>query len=133
MTNHIEKMAAAMWQEEARRACTNSVAERRTTKAFAVEDDALRNKWVSAAQASFDALIDAVPDLVWEIGSCDHLFSGVYEITTEGGALYIYGIEHGCRTEPNPYQVFAEGHTFDGAKTAANAHNREQVRKIWKE
>lgn len=81
-------------------------------------------------EAAFDALMDAVPDLVWHDAvddpgykyayGIDDLHYGVREVSGRG----IYFI-HGDVVMSHPQDTDQE--SID----AVNAHHREQVRKIW--
>lgn len=84
------------------------------------------------AQAAFDALMDAVPDLVW-----GGLKSGPYEIedamTTPVTDFYLWfgDIGSGEWLDIDATSAVDEELVIRKAKAAANTHHRKQVRKIW--
>lgn len=51
-----EKVAAALWRNEAERVDRNTTARRRTLAAFADESEYTRSKWLSAADAAIAAM-----------------------------------------------------------------------------
>ena len=101
MTNHIEKMA-------------------RTISAH----DGGGIMYKSAALATFDALIDAVPDLEWSkagfsIGVMPRYRINPMQKQQNFRTLFFGGF------------VLNDFDTIEQAKNAANEHHRAQVRAIW--
>ena len=102
--DHIEKMVTAI--------CT-------------CEERCADNETV--AQAAFDALMDAVPDLVWVKSDYFQQYaSGSYRVQREynraGRADWAFGV----------YQTCISRHkTKEAAFDAANAHHRKLAREIW--
>lgn len=120
MSNHIEKMAMAIYLKS----CDED------------GDD------IAKAQAAFDALMDAVPDLVWGEKSS----ISPEPNTTDRGGWYICAHRNGrsyrYNYSKNTYstsELYCNGchisncYDENEAINVANTHNREQVRAMWPE
>lgn len=75
-----------------------------------------------AATAAFDALMDAVPDLVW---------GGDFASSPAGRYCIDVGAVHGGHYAVCGLWASTRRKTRKEAKAAANTHHRAQVRKIW--
>lgn len=104
MTDHIEKMAKA--------------------QSVSMGDKTVYFKDV---QAAFDALMDAVPDLVWSD-------DGINEVSDSMGLEYTVGHDDtgSIFWHEDNSDTYEPGFVeIDSAKYAANTHRRAQVCKIW--
>ena len=84
---------------------------------------------VEMAKAAFDALMDAVPDLVW----VDH--GGTYisdrPVDTSRYVIRQHPNDSDWAIAPEDSCVFLYFNTLDKAKAWANNHRRAQARDIW--
>ena len=126
--DHIEKMAAKLWRSEALRVNgTAGTAMRRTPEAFLNESQSTQDKWNGIAQAAFNALMDAVPDLVFDKSSgTARDVSGNWLIVRDVS----YGQE-GYRVYLNSSWESENCGTYEIAVRVANAHYRKLVSEIW--
>ena len=78
------------------------------------------------AQAAYDALMDSVPDLVWEdnTGESEAYFLGIEYIVAPG--------DDGFGWDSRELDSYADGFdSLEAAKAAANTHHKAEVAKIW--
>ena len=86
-----------------------------------------RMPYKAKAQAAFNALIDAVPDLVWtETAHGSHEAIGI----RGGYSIIDRGLNDFCLYGPGKFEIIG-GADFDDLVKAANKHHRAQVRAIW--
>lgn len=109
MLTHIDRMADALCQH-----------------------DCISIDYKKSAHAAFDALMDAVPDLVWdesEDGGLSHYHSSnatpTYSISEIPKGNYVIALSD---LEDNWYEL---ARRLDEAEKVANTHHRAQVVAIW--
>ena len=143
--DHIEKMAMAVaWLEK----CPDDE-DGYATKEEYWEDvhPYAKLDMIRAAQAAFDALMDAVPDLEWEDGKPDGY---IKKAITKFGTYFIHDAEDDF-SDPSldlvthkdaewfdfvtakTIEISANTHgdTADSLEKLANAHHRKLVSEIW--